>query len=585
MKLSVIVPVYNVEHYLPACLNSILPVLENEDELFLIQGKSTDQSRRISLHYQSSYPQIQVLDQNGRGLSNARNCGLHAASGDLILFIDSDDFVETATLQTLLKQLRELERLPDVVMTDFFRCYETIGIKQRMDQIGQRSMKGLDALPAILKGHTCFWNVWRNLYRRDFLVEKQLLFRENTYAEDVDYMTRVFLAKPELWMVDAPFYCYRIGRGGSLMNETSLTRIKQTEEILEESIQRLREVHAIWSQAILSGFQFEYILNLALIQELLANLAVYGAAVKDGAYPIYLFGSVGTGDAKACIIVTVFVAALFAIMWALISRSFLKTATATGKTARTVYRETTVRQKSIPAALLGREFAHFGASPNYMLNCGLGTFLMPVCALLILWKGGEFLSTVETLLDGLEGSVPVMLSICLCGVASMNDMTAPSVSLEGRSLWLMQSLPVTPWQVLKAKLSMQIILTAVPMALCIVCAAAVYPFLPVQLLMMTLLVMSYVVLMALFGLFLGVKNPILTWTNEISPIKQSAPVMIALFGSFGYTILLFVGYVALPGWKLGFFGYMGCLAGLNLILCALLYLWLKKKGSARFAEL
>ena len=341
-------------------------------------------------------------------------------------------------------------------------------------------------------------------------------------------------------------------------------------------------VTVVISLAFFGAYYFFYFRAMALIQELLANLAVYGAAVKDGAYPIYLFGSVGTGDA---IIVTVFVAALFALMWALISRSFLKTATATGKTARTVYRETTVRQKSIPAALLGREFAHFGASPNYMLNCGLGTFLMPVCALLILWKGGEFLSTVEALFDGLEGSVPVMLSICLCGVASMNDMTAPSVSLEGKSLWLMQSLPVTPWQVLKAKLSMQIILTAVPMALCIVCAAAVYPFLPVQLLMMTLLVMSYVVLMALFGLFLGVENPILTWTNEISPIKQSAPVMIALFGSFGYTILLFVGYVALPGWKLGFFGYMGCLAGLNLILCALMYLWLKKKGSARFAEL
>ena len=344
-------------------------------------------------------------------------------------------------------------------------------------------------------------------------------------------------------------------------------------------------VTVVISLAFFGAYYFFYFRAMALIQELLANLAVYGAAVKDGAYPIYLFGSVGTGNAKACIIVTVFVAALFALMWALISRSFLETATATGKTARTVYRETTVRQKSIPAALLGREFAHFGASPNYMLNCGLGTFLMPVCALLILWKGGEFLSTVETLLDGLEGSVPVMLSICLCGVASMNDMTAPSVSLEGKSLWLMQSLPVTPWQVLKAKLSMQIILTAVPMALCIVCAAAVYPFLPVQFLMMTLLVMSYVVLMALLGLFLGVKNPILTWTNEISPIKQSAPVMIALFGSFGYTVLLFVGYVALPGWKLGFFGYMGCLAGLNLILCALLYLWLKKKGSARFAEL
>ena len=68
-------------------------------------------------------------------------------------------------------------------------------------------------------------------------------------------------------------------------------------------------------------------------------------------------------------------------------------------------------------------------------------------------------------------------------------------------------------------------------------------------------------------------------------IFQREDISIALFGSFGYTMLLFVGYVALPGWKLGFFGYMGCLAGLNLILCALLYLWLKKKGSARFAEL
>lgn len=268
MKLSVIVPVYNVEYYLPACMKSILPVLECEDELFLIQGKSTDQSRQVSLQYQFEYPQIQVLDQKGRGLSNARNCGLRAANGDLILFVDSDDFVETAVLQRLLKQLRSLERLPDVVMTDFSRYYETTRTKQRIVQIGRRSIKGLDTLPAILKGHTCFWNVWRNLYRREFLIEHELLFRENTYAEDVDYMTRVFLAKPELWMVDAPFYCYRIGRSGSLMNATSLVRVKQTAEILQESIQRLQGANTAWSQALVGEFQFEYILNLALIQEL-----------------------------------------------------------------------------------------------------------------------------------------------------------------------------------------------------------------------------------------------------------------------------------------------------------------------------
>ena len=344
-------------------------------------------------------------------------------------------------------------------------------------------------------------------------------------------------------------------------------------------------VTVVISLAFFGAYYFFYFRAMALIQELLANLAVYGAAVKDGAYPIYLFGSVGTGNAKACIIVTVFVAALFALMWALISRSFLETATATGKTARTVYRETTVRQKSIPAALLGREFAHFGASPNYMLNCGLGTFLMPVCALLILWKGGEFLSTVETLLDGLEGSVPVMLSICLCGVASMNDMTAPSVSLEGKSLWLMQSLPVEPWQALRAKLRMQVLLTVPPLLLCAVCAAIVYPLGLVGLLVMAVFAASYALLGALAGLTLGVKMPVLTWTDQLMPIKQSAPVMLTLFGGMGYTILLFAGFLLLPGWRLGFAGYAACFAAANLLLCAVLHRWLRKKGAALFAAL
>ncbi|MBM6885165.1 glycosyltransferase [Pseudoflavonifractor phocaeensis] len=268
MKLSVIVPVYNVEHYLPACMDSVLPILGNGDELFLIQGQSTDQSSQLSYRYQEEYPQIRILNQNGQGLSNARNCGIYAASGDMILFVDSDDFIETAALQKLLEQLRSLEKLPDVVMTDFFRCYETMEKKQLVVQIGQRSLKGLDKLPSILKGHSCFWNVWRNLYRREFLIKHGLLFRENTYAEDVDYMTRVFLSNPELWMVDAPFYCYRIGRGGSLMNSISFSRVKQTVEILWESIQGLQINNTAWSLALANGFQFEYILNLALIQEL-----------------------------------------------------------------------------------------------------------------------------------------------------------------------------------------------------------------------------------------------------------------------------------------------------------------------------
>ena len=83
-------------------------------------------------------------------------------------------------------------------------------------------------------------------------------------------------------------------------------------------------------------------------------------------------------------------------------------------------------------------------------------------------------------------------------------------------------------------------------------------------------------------------NPLskfLTWTDQLMPIKQSAPVMLTLFGGMGYTILLFAGFLLLPGWRLGFAGYAACFAAANLLLCAVLHRWLRKKGAALFAAL
>ena len=132
---------------------------------------------------------------------------------------------------------------------------------------------------------------------------------------------------------------------------------------------------------------------------------------------------------------------------------------------------------------------------------------------------------------------------------------------------------------------MQLLLTGLPLLLCIVCTAAVYPLYSLQLLMIFLFAGSYVLLMALVGLFLGVKMPTLTWTNEIMPIKQGAPVVITLFGGFGYMVLLFVGFMLLPGWMLGFCEYMSCFVIVNVFLSVWFYLWLRKKGVERFSGL
>ena len=339
------------------------------------------------------------------------------------------------------------------------------------------------------------------------------------------------------------------------------------------------------SLAFIALYYFVYFKAQSLIQNLLANAAEYGAQIKSNAYPLYLFGNVGLGDWKAILIVTAAMAVLFGLTWVLLSRSFLHIATSAGKTTRGEYKETTIRQRSVDTALLSRELARFTGSPSYMLNCGLGTFLMPVCAVAVLLKGRSLFAMLDAMFADAPGSVPVLLCVILCGLASMNFMAAPSISLEGKSLWLMQSLPVNPWKLFRAKIRMQFILTALPLLLCIVCTAIVYPLPPLCFLVIVLFAASYTLLSALSGLALGVKMPTLTWTNELMPIKQSAPVVITLFGGIGYTVLLFAGFLLLPGWMLGFIGYISCFTAANLILCVCNYLWLRKTGISRFATL
>ncbi len=343
-------------------------------------------------------------------------------------------------------------------------------------------------------------------------------------------------------------------------------------------------ISVVVSLAFIGGYYFFYFKAQTLLQDLVANAAVYGAKIKGAAYPLYLFGRVGAGDALAMLVVSAVILALLALMWALISHSFLKIATSAPRSAGKRYREGAVKQKSVSSALLAKEFRRFLSSPNYMLNCGLGVLLLAVGGGLLIWKGGVVVSTLNAVFGGRSGSVPVLLCGAICMLASMNDMTAPSVSLEGKSLWLLQSLPVKPWQALRAKLEMQLLLTAIPTLLCTAGIAVLYPLTPLNLALTTLVPLSFVLLYALFGLTLGLKMPILTWTSEITPIKQSACVTITLFSGFAFNALLCAGYL-LGGWRLGFTGYMAGFAAITLGLSAVLYFWLKKRGCNLLATL
>lgn len=343
-------------------------------------------------------------------------------------------------------------------------------------------------------------------------------------------------------------------------------------------------ITVILSLLFLAAYYFVYYKAQALITLLVENAAVYGMKIRGSAYLLYLFGCVGAGDWLAMLIVTVTQALLLALtMWG-IARSFLKIATATGSVKKVRFEHKAVRAQSTQRALLGKELRRFTASPNYMLNCGLGILMLLAAGIALLIKG----RALAQLLDGVFGAgadiVPVLLSAALCLLASMNDMAAPSVSLEGRQLWLAQSLPVTPWQVLRAKLDTQLLLTGVPVLFCALCMVITLPGGAAEMALAVIVALLYTLLSALAALALGLKMPNLTWTNETTPIKQSGCVMLALFANWFYAIAL-GGLYFLCGRYLSAAAYLALAAAITATVCALLLRWVKQRGTRIFAAL
>ncbi len=323
----------------------------------------------------------------------------------------------------------------------------------------------------------------------------------------------------------------------------------------------------------------------SLITILIDNAAKYGEALYSKAYPLYLFGMVGVGDAKAAAIVSAAILIFFLLVYLLLSRSFIGIATATGKSEKRAYKKDSIRQKSVSGALLAREFRRFAASPTYMLNCGLATLLLPVCGIAVLWKGKQIFPVLNEIFAQNPDRVLLLLCAAVCAVCAVNNTSEPSVSLEGNNLWIVRSLPLDTWHILRAKIEMHLILTAIPMLICLLCLFIARPASPAAVLLVLLQTLSFVLLSAEFGLYLGLKMPILNWVSEVTPIKQNTGVLLELLASALYCFAF--GGLAFPldRFNIGFLPYMLFFTALNLLLCCLLYRFLKRKGSAIFETL
>ncbi|AJH01823.1 hypothetical protein LF65_05301 [Clostridium beijerinckii] len=271
MFLSIVVPVYNVELYLNKCLESILACELKSYELILINDGSTDNSYNICLDFQQKYTEIKVLSQENKGLSNARNVGLNEARGEYIVFIDSDDYIISKSFYETIEEIKKNKNQKiDILISDFFRVSKEERIVSKINQIQESDeiIYGIKYMESFLKGYGCFWNTWRFVFCREFLIANKFKFKDGFLCEDIDFAVKTLLKTNNIAFYHNPYYCYKLGRESSIMNIVSEKRVRDYLIITEECMQLLRNNdEVIFSSRMKEKLLIEYVLNLTTIFE------------------------------------------------------------------------------------------------------------------------------------------------------------------------------------------------------------------------------------------------------------------------------------------------------------------------------
>lgn len=342
-------------------------------------------------------------------------------------------------------------------------------------------------------------------------------------------------------------------------------------------------ITVILSLGFITGYYYVYFKASSYLQHILQNAGVVGDAIKNKVFPIYHMGVAATGNTVSLLIVTGMIAVITLLIYMILLHSFMKIMMTKKGEKKVAYKAKAMSAGSVNGALLRKEAKRFTGSATYMLNCSLGVIMLLLTAVVMVWKA----DVVQKLIGKMGSSseyIVLIAAVAVCLLTTMNDITAPSVSLEGKNIWILQSLPVSSWQILKAKLKLHLVITLVPVLICIVCMEYALMLDVISLVLIAAVTILFVAFCALFGLVLGLKMPNLEWSNETAAVKQGINVMIALFGSWAVIMLLGGVYVAVHQFISPEI-YLVCCIVLFGILDVAMTFWLKNKGSRIFENL
>ena len=297
---------------------------------------------------------------------------------------------------------------------------------------------------------------------------------------------------------------------------------------------------------------------------------------------VWIGHAVAEGDLSSLLKAAVLPLLSFAVMYILLSRTFIRTVTTKVSRKKIEYRGNTENALSVNKALLRREWQRLATNSAYIMNGCIGNILALIGAVVLLIKKDALQPLLAD--PGLGILLPGLFLLGTSFLGAMTLLTAPSVSLEGKNLWIIRSMPVSTQSLLRAKLQLHCLIgISSLLPLLIVLILILRPGLPMALLML-ILPCTMVCYSAVVGLWAGIRHPNLDWTTEAQAVKSGMDVLIDMGVVFG-TLLLPVIVILLFGAVLPLTAVAGGFIILVLLITLLLYRWLMTRGADRFEQL
>lgn len=232
-KLSIIIPVYNIEQYLPDCLESILPQLTHNIEVIIINDCSTDLTAKICNSYRDRYENIKVIHNKVcQGVSIARNSGLKIAQGQYISFIDGDDMISSSYIQSILYCIDNY--IFEMLMFDYSRELELIdnslSPKEKVSEIESK-----EVFEGILNKGKYDGYLWNKIFCNDIIKKNDISFRKNiSIWEDMLFVLQYIRECNKILIFNQKLYFYRLRIESATNSSLTLKQFQDKVEVCQQ---------------------------------------------------------------------------------------------------------------------------------------------------------------------------------------------------------------------------------------------------------------------------------------------------------------------------------------------------------------